>query len=55
MNADTPRPKRAVIQIRLLPSIKQAAIQAAEVNGQSLSGYIEIVLRDELKRKGFLK
>jgi hypothetical protein len=41
--------------MRILPDIKTAAEQAAEAQGRSLSSYIEHLLREQLKREGYLK
>ena len=41
--------------IRLLPKVKEAAVQAAADEDRSLSGYIEEVLAERLKKTGYLK
>jgi hypothetical protein len=41
--------------IRLLPKVKEAAFRAAADEDRSLSGYIEELLAERLKKTGHLK
>jgi hypothetical protein len=50
-----PKTNRLQFVMRILPEIKHAAEQAAEAQGRSLSSYIEHLLREQLKREGYLK
>jgi hypothetical protein len=47
--------RRSVTTIRILQKVKDAAGKAAEADGQSLSGYIEALLLERLKKKGHLE
>ncbi len=50
---EKPRRRREQTMIRLLPRVKRAAHEAAEAEGRSLSGYVEAVLIERLKEKGY--
>lgn len=55
MTDEKPRRRtREQTVIRLLPKIKEAAIKAAADEDRSLSGYIEAVLAERLKKTGYL-
>jgi hypothetical protein len=47
-------PKSLPVSIRLPPSVKAAAEKAAGDDTRSLSSFIEKLLTDHLKRKGYL-
>ena len=46
-------PKTAVVNVRLEPSLKAALEKLAKADDRTLSGYIELLLRQHVsKRKG---
>ena len=47
--------KSAIVQLRIKPSLKEAAEKAAEDDNRSLTSLIEKLLSDHLKKKGYLK
>ena len=47
--------RREQTMIRLLPKVKEAVIRAAADEDRSLSGYVEEVLAERLKKTGYLK
>jgi len=47
--------KSALIQLRVRPSFKEATESAAAEDGRSLTSFIERVVSDYLKKKGYLK
>lgn len=47
--------KTAQVNLRLPPSLKRAAEKAAADDARSLTSLIEILLRDHLRAKGYLK
>lgn len=49
-----PNPKSLPVSLRLPPDVKAAAEKAAREDTRSLSSYIEKLLTDHLRRKGFL-
>jgi hypothetical protein len=46
--------KSAVVQLRIRPSLKEAAEKAAKEDNRSLTSLIEKLLTDHLKKKGYL-
>jgi hypothetical protein len=48
-------PKSLPVSVRLPPNVKAAAVAAAKEDARSLSSFIEKLLTDHLKRKGYLK
>lgn len=46
--------KSAILQLRLKPSLKKAAEQAATNDQRSLTSLIEKLLTDHLRKKGYL-
>ena len=57
MSEEEPKRRRTREQtmIRLLPKVKEAAMKAAADQDRSLSGFIEDMLQEQLKREGYLK
>jgi hypothetical protein len=51
----TEETRSAIVQLRFRPSLKAAAEQAAEDDNRSLTSFIEKLLTDLLKKKGYLK
>jgi hypothetical protein len=49
-----PETRTALIQLRVRPSLKDAAEQAAENDSRSLTSLIEKLLTEHLRRKGYL-
>jgi len=49
-----PELKTATFMIRMRPSVKAAAEKAAETDGRSLAAFIEKMLEDHLRSKGYL-
>jgi hypothetical protein len=47
--------KSAVVQLRLRPSLKEAAERAADDEQRSLTSLVEKLLSDYLKKRGYLK
>jgi hypothetical protein len=47
--------KTAIVQLRLPPSLKEAAQKAAVDDQRSLTSFVERTLTDFLKKKGYLK
>ena len=47
--------RREQAVVRLLPKVKEAAIRAAADEDRSLSGFVEEVLAERLKKTGYLK
>ena len=47
--------RREQTVVRLLPKVKEAAVRAAADEDRSLSGFIEDVLAERLKKTGHLK
>jgi hypothetical protein len=47
--------KIAQVNLRIKPSLKQAAERAAQDDQRSLTSLIEKLLTDHLKKKGYLK
>jgi hypothetical protein len=47
--------KSAIVQLRLRPSLKQAAERAAADDQRSLTSLIEKLLTDHLRKKGYLR
>jgi hypothetical protein len=47
--------KSLPVSVRLPPDVKSAAEAAAKEDTRSLSSYIEKLLTDHLKKKGYLK
>jgi hypothetical protein len=52
---EDPAERRQVTAIRLRPSVKAALEKAAIADRRSASSYIEGLIVDDLKAKGFLK
>lgn len=50
-----PETKTALVQLRMRPSLKEAAEQAAADDQRSLTSLIEKLLTDFLKKNGYLK
>ena len=50
-----PETKTAIVQLRLRPTLKQAAEQAAADDQRSLTSLIEKLLADYLRKNGYLK
>jgi hypothetical protein len=48
-------PKSLPVSVRLPPKVKAAAETASKEDARSLSSFIEKLLTDHLKRKGYLK
>ena len=51
----TKEPKTAQVNLRLPPSLKAAAEQAAAEDQRSLTSLVEKLLTEHLKAKGYLK
>jgi hypothetical protein len=51
----SPEPKSLPVSVRLPPEVKAAAEDAAKADVRSLSSFIEKLLTDHLKKKGYLK
>jgi hypothetical protein len=47
--------KTALVNLRIRPSLKQAAEKAAADDHRSLTSLIEKLLADHLRKKGYLK
>jgi hypothetical protein len=47
--------RTATVQLRMRPSLKEAAEKAAEDDSRSLTSLIEKLLTDHLRKKGYLK
>jgi hypothetical protein len=47
--------KTAQVNLRLQPSLKKAAEKAAADDSRSLTGLVEKLLTDHLKKNGYLK
>ena len=50
----TQRQKTALLNLRVAPELKEAAVRAAEADQRSLTSLIEKLLTDHLREKGFL-
>jgi predicted HicB family RNase H-like nuclease len=55
MTEEPKKRRREQTMIRLLPKVKEAAVRAAANEDRSLSGFIEEVLAERLKKTGHLK
>ena len=52
--SDTPERRTAPLGLRLFPSLKVALDKAAKEERRPLASYVEIVLTDHLRAKGYL-
>ena len=50
----TPTPKSLPVSVRLPPEVKTAAEKAARDDTRSLSSFLEKLLTDDLRSKGYL-
>jgi hypothetical protein len=50
-----PNPKTLPVSLRLAPEVKSAAENAARDDTRSLSSFIEKLVTDHLRRRGYLK
>jgi hypothetical protein len=46
--------KTSIVQLRIRPSLKEAAEKAAEADQRSLTSLVEKLLTDFLKKSGYL-
>ena len=51
---DTPERRTSPLGLRLLPSVKAALDKAAKDERRPVASYVEIVLMDHLRAKGYL-
>lgn len=52
--SDTPERRTASLGLRLMPSLKAALDKAAREERRPVASYVEIVLADHLRAKGYL-
>jgi predicted HicB family RNase H-like nuclease len=48
-------PKTAAISVRVAPEVKAAAEKAAAAESRPLANWVELVLAQELRKRGYLK
>ena len=52
--SETPERRTAPLGLRLLPSLKAALDKAAKEERRPVASYVEIILTDHLRAKGYL-